>query len=482
MATTKLPPFNPAKAFDATSATMPTNYTGWVIFNNNNATVAEYVANGKNPYAGKKYVDLPAGSAYLLTNNQWQNIGSVGAIPSAPSIAGKVNSAPFPPIPDNRPKSATDTTNTPTTTTNNPAPAQTSPTPNKNSITNKSKTPPTPAPTDNQAAATPASTPLGAAIPADITGKNVKQVEAQLNAEYPAIYTFWMSDPVLKPIFEQSVADGTIASLQTGSTAAAQRLTQRLQPWIQQNGSSLVAAKTDEAANPTKYAETLSNRETYIKDQATQLGYNNLDDATISKIAQLTFTTDYSDTTFGTVAGQDRLKTYLAQSANAAKLTGGTAATERQDLIDYNNQMGNPYSSAWIDSAVADIADPSKNVDPNTYKTMIKTAAAAKYSGFSDQINKGVSVQQIADPYISTMTNLLELPYNTSNYSQYLNDPLIQKGLAATVNSDGTTQPMTNYDFANMVRQDPRWAYTNNARDSVNSMLHQIGKDFGFVS
>ena len=354
----------------------------------------------------------------------------------------------------------------------------------------KKKVPATPkptiTPTANNTPANIAGTASGI-IPADLNGTNVPQVEAQLKKENAAIYAFWMQ-PDLKPIFESAVKDGTLVSLQTGSAAAAQKFSEALQPWIQVHGSNMLAMQTDQAAYGTgpnsKYGQTLANREKEVQDAATKIGYNNLDPATIAKIAETTFNTDYLDTTFASPAGQDRLATTIANTAAAQKiqLTGGAGADVRSSLIDYNNQMGNPYSSAWIDSAVASIEDPSKGVDPNTYKTMIKTAAATKYSGYADQINKGVTVQQIADPYISTMTNLLELPYDSSNYSQYLNDPLIQKGMAATVNPDGTTQPMTNWQFADSVRSDPRWAYTNNARDSVNTMLHQIGKDFGFVS
>jgi hypothetical protein len=333
---------------------------------------------------------------------------------------------------------------------------------------------------------TPATTAVGGAIPSDITGTNVGQVEAQLQKEYPAIFAFWMSDPQLKSIFESSVKNGTIAALQTGSKAAASKFGMALQPWISQHGPSMLAAESDKAANSGTYNSTLSNRQIYVKNIATQLGYSNLDSATINKIAELTFNTDYLETSFNTTAGQDRLKTYIANTAAATKLTGGDGAggaqSIKQELLDYNNQMGNPYSSAWIDSAVASIVDPSKGVDAGTYKTMIKTSAANKYSGFADQINKGVTVQQVADPYISSMTKLLELPYDGSNWSSYINDPLVNKGLASTVNPDGTTQPMTNWQFEQTVRQDPRWAYTNNARDYVDGIAHQIGKDFGMVS
>jgi hypothetical protein len=477
MATKKIQTFDPAKAVNTDANGIPKNYTGWTINDAPDGTYARYATNGKWVSADT-WDDMPPGNAYQLNGNKWT---AVGKITANTSIVGQ-QTKPLPDIQDNRP--APVATGTPAATTAaSAAPSA--------KAANKPLVAPPAAPTDKAnastpptATTTPATTAVGGALPADINGTNVPQVEAQLNKEYPAIYSFWMSDPTLKSIFESSVADGTIASLQKGSAAAAQKFGQALQPWIAKNGSSMLAAEADKAALPGKYQETLTNRQSFVKDTATQLGYSNLDDATLNKVAELTFNTDYLDSSFGTQAGQDRLKTYLAQTAAASKmaLTGGTAAQTRTDLINYNNQMGNPYSSAWIDSAVSDIADPSKGVSPDTYKTMIKTASASKYSGFADQINKGVSVQQIADPYISKMTDLLELPYNTSNYSQYLNDPLIQKAMSTSIGKDGTTQPMTNYDFANTVRQDPRWAYTNNARDSVNGMLHQIGKDFGFTS
>ena len=86
------------------------------------------------------------------------------------------------------------------------------------------------------------------------------------------------------------------------------------------------------------------------------------------------------------------------------------------------------------------------------------------------------------------MTRLLELPYNSSNYNEYLNPDskyynLLKKGLANTVDpSTGQTQPMPVWQFEQQVRQDPAWQQTNNARDYYSSIVHQIGKDFGFVS
>jgi hypothetical protein len=151
---------------------------------------------------------------------------------------------------------------------------------------------------------------------------------AQLKKENAAIYAFWMQ-PDLKPIFEKAVSDGTIASLQTGSQAAAQKFSAALQPWLSTHGSSMLAAESDKATMSGKYKETLANRQLYVKDIATQMGYNALTSDQINSIASLSFNTDYLDSSFQTQSGQDRLKTLIANSAAAAKmqLTGGTGAT-----------------------------------------------------------------------------------------------------------------------------------------------------------
>jgi hypothetical protein len=35
-------------------------------------------------------------------------------------------------------------------------------------------------------------------------------------------------------------------------------------------------------------------------------------------------------------------------------------------------------------------------------------------------------------------------------------------------------------DFEEQVRRDPRWQYTQNAKDTMSSVLVKIGQDFGF--
>jgi len=360
----------------------------------------------------------------------------------------------------------------------------------------------------------PASSAEGLPI-AGIGGTDVATVEKTLQKEYPQEWAFWHSDPDLQKFLEENLS--TIVALENGSTEAQNKLSIAFQKstWYnkENNGPNLLEANLAEYTQPQTWKASLANRETDIRNIATEMGYQ-LDDSQLAKIADQSLKgIIYNGDIIGNTTYNDKVRTLISQTVNVQKASqpigksntattltgaggttgaadannplngpGGAIYDTEQQLIDYNTQMGNPYSQQWISDVAKKIADPSSGTTLNTYKGMIKSAAAQKYPGFATQIDNNVTLQSIADPFISSMTNLLELPYSSDNWSTYLKDPLLQKGLQGTINPDGTATPMTNYNFENMVRQDPRWAYTNNARDSVNGILHQIGKDMGFVS
>jgi hypothetical protein len=54
---------------------------------------------------------------------------------------------------------------------------------------------------------------------------------------------------------------------------------------------------------------------------------------------------------------------------------------------------------------------------------------------------------------------------------------------SAVAGSGGVGQSMMPlYQFTNMLRQDPRWQQTDNAKQTAYGMLHQLGQDMGFAS
>lgn len=84
-------------------------------------------------------------------------------------------------------------------------------------------------------------------------------------------------------------------------------------------------------------------------------------------------------------------------------------------------------------------------------------------------LNEGIDLETIYAPYKSTMAATLEL----SPEAISLNDPILRSAL-------GPEKEMTMYDFQKALRKDPRWQYTNNAKEDVFQSVNRVLQDFGF--
>lgn len=106
------------------------------------------------------------------------------------------------------------------------------------------------------------------------------------------------------------------------------------------------------------------------------------------------------------------------------------------------------------------------------WKTKMISYASSKYAPFSDRIRAGETVVDIAQPYIETVSDLLELNPNDIG----LNDKLMKQALQGT-GSDG--QAMAVWQLEKAARQDQRWRTTDNARDAAAKMATDLGRMFG---
>jgi hypothetical protein len=85
-------------------------------------------------------------------------------------------------------------------------------------------------------------------------------------------------------------------------------------------------------------------------------------------------------------------------------------------------------------------------------------------------MDAGNDLTEIYQPYRQSMATILELPIDKID----LNDPTLTNAITDKGN-------MTIFDFKKSLRKDPRWQYTDNARETVSSGLTTVLKDFGFM-
>lgn len=152
----------------------------------------------------------------------------------------------------------------------------------------------------------------------------------------------------------------------------------------------------------------------------------------------------------------------------------GEAGEVYDKLASYAYEMGVKMSDNWYDSVSRQVASGMATIQQ--YEDAIRQQAKALFPSWGKQIDAGQSVADLASPYFSSMSTILELPAGSVN----LFDPLIKKALQAR-DGQGKAVIKPMWQFENELRSDPRWRKTNNARDSAMQVTRQVLSDFGFA-
>lgn len=103
-----------------------------------------------------------------------------------------------------------------------------------------------------------------------------------------------------------------------------------------------------------------------------------------------------------------------------------------------------------------------------------RTYVAGSYPAWSERINAGEDIADIAAPYRQTMANLLEV----QDQDITLTDNTLRSALQG-VGADGKPAVVPIYEFEKQVRKDPRWQYTNNAQADYSRAAYDVLSMFG---
>lgn len=186
---------------------------------------------------------------------------------------------------------------------------------------------------------------------------------------------------------------------------------------------------------------------------------------------------------------------------------GGAATLEtryRQMADDYGVTLSTPQLADFIGGSLAGRYTEDNVAD------FLRDTARSKYPGLSSYLDVGMTVKQVASPYLQSYAQILEVSPDTVS----VNDPLVQRALQGQVQAKapagskppgsggygadvyggptkigqygGTAQPaavpvqpMSVYDFERQLRQDPRWLQTKNAKDSMQNTAIGVLRDWG---
>jgi len=159
------------------------------------------------------------------------------------------------------------------------------------------------------------------------------------------------------------------------------------------------------------------------------------------------------------------IDTVLKGGAGAAQAVNGVLSYAKQYGINLNSK-----------DALSYVANELKQGQGDLKKINAKILAISKatYGNLSDVISEDVSLAELSSNYKYNMAQVLELSPDAIDVL----DPTIQTALK----NNGNKGAMNLTDFDRMLRNDPRWGKTKNAREEASKYAYDVLKDFGLMA
>lgn len=286
----------------------------------------------------------------------------------------------------------------------------------------------------------------------------------ELATHYGFALAFLNSSPELKKLFNKAVkqtwtADRFIAEL-------------RGTKWFKKHSASVRNAIMQKKADPATYKANVDKMYATVRDTwGSMFGQAEMNRKELKGWAETAHRLGWSEA---------ELMDRMARSVDYRKLLkrdslGGTAAETRGQMEAILTNYGLPLGDNWKAARLKDIMEGDTTIAQVQEKA--RMLAMSEYKAFAERIAAGETVMEIADPYISKMSELLEVNPNDIG----LRDKKIQEALKQRT-QDGKPAAMDLHTFEDFVRKDSRWQYTDNAKKSVTEATHGLLRNFGLIA
>ena len=288
--------------------------------------------------------------------------------------------------------------------------------------------------------------------------------KSEMAASYGFALSFMNSSPELKTLFGQAVKQ----------TWTADKFIARLRgtKWFKKHSSSVRNAILQKTADPATYKANVDQMFATVRDSyGKTFGEAGMSDKQMRNWAETAHRMGWSEAELmDHMVGSVNFRKVLANDA-----LGGTAAQVQDQVKALGVNFGVDLGDNWVAAQVGKVVEGNDTMEGLTSR--VRDLAKRQYKAFADDIDGGATIAEIADPYRQKMADLLELnPHDVS-----LQDGMLQKALKST-DAKGNPAAMDFSDFTDMVRQDKRWQYTDNAHKQVAGVTEGLLRQFGLLA
>lgn len=272
------------------------------------------------------------------------------------------------------------------------------------------------------------------------------------------------SSPDLSALFDRAVA-GTY-----GQARFVAEL--RNTKWYKSHSESMRQTLVLQKADPREYQRRITQAGQAFSDQYFAMTGKKIDPTRAQKYGASILYYGFNDVEVrdlvgGTVKGQTLMKGGL----------GGTLGEAERQIRTAAEDYGLDFSDTYIAGKINDIA--RQKTDTTSVVNNFRQQAKSKYLAYSDQIDQGATIKDIAEPYRQVMAKTFEI----SDAGITTNDKNIQRALMFRPTVGKKVQapaPLNLADFERELKNDPRWNRTKGAQDSIMAAGRQVLQDMGF--
>lgn len=270
---------------------------------------------------------------------------------------------------------------------------------------------------------------------------------------------FMKSEPELWALFQKAVKQNFTPSMFEAEYKSTK--------YYKDHTAAYRTADEKRVGDNATWLQDVAKQKESLQDMSAKMGAN-LSDKVLSKMANDTLLYGWSPDQL-----QDKLAKFVEVQGETGHY-GGEAGINEDALRRLGMDYGQRISSSSLQKWVVNMARGEATV--NDFKAEMQKQAETRYPPYKEQVRKGMTMRQIADPYIEQMAATLELnPENIDLFDSHI------QGVLTGPNADSNKQGETNtYDFGRQLRQDPRWLRTKNAQDRSMSVTTKLLQDWGF--
>jgi len=312
------------------------------------------------------------------------------------------------------------------------------------------------------------------------TPYTIDEIYSLVAQNYGPIDLIFKSNPELKELLLKAIGKDQIPG--TGDDYTADQFTKMLEntTWFKSNASAIrqrgfykrqydeLRKTTDDLASldrTSEYGRGLTATKQRVADTAKAAGIS-LDTDTLDLVARDIYDLGYENTPS---IIQQQIRARLRYKPG--QVLGGAAGEQLQALkataaangLDLDKNFGTQLQT-WLQNI-------NQGESVETYKQIIRGAAKL---GLPDKVGSlldlGVDLDTVYQPYKNIMYQVLEVNPETIN----VNDATLRKAI-------GPDKEMSLYEWQDFLKKDPRWQYTNNARESAYDAARTVLKDFGMI-